>query len=256
MSISMTQAVALGIVIVDGPPGSSAAFTDDERLTIAVEISQGFDILYQLSESAAVPTNPHLLFVAETQRVTLSVDPATIPAPTGNAAPAEYAPCETPWRDAALAALGFPAGAAGVSTYVQTLMSKAWPVAVTPGSACVVFITKYNAAWMAYTDPSFLWQVIQFPWVTDKSGAFVANKQGWGSENIDRVFAHETGHVAGAPDEYFPVCSATATFGSGQIPNGNCQTVANGNANPCLMFNNTSAMCQFTPKHWGWVSGP
>jgi hypothetical protein len=67
-------------------------------------ISQGFDTLYQLSTSAAVPINPHLIFVAETQRVTLSIDPTTIPTSTGNAAPAEYAPCETPWRDAALAA--------------------------------------------------------------------------------------------------------------------------------------------------------
>ena len=141
VSISMTQAVAVGIVVVDGPPGSSAAFTDGERLTIAVEVSQGFDILYQLSTLAAVPTNPHLIFVSETQHVTLSIDPTTIPAPTGNATPAEYVPCETPWRDAALAAMGFPAGAGGVSAYVQTLMSKAWPVAVTPGSAYVAFIT-------------------------------------------------------------------------------------------------------------------
>lgn len=260
MSISMIGPVAVGIVVVDGPPGSSAAFTDDERLTIAVEVSQGFDILYRLSR--VVPVNPHLLFVTELKHVTLTIDPATIPAPTGNAAPAEYGPCETPWRDAALGALGFPAGAAGVSAYVQTLMSKSWPVDVTPASAYVAFFTKYNAAWMGYTDPSHLWNVIQFSWVTDKTGTFVtgtfmANTVGYGPEGIDRVFAHETGHVAGAPDEYFlSHCSPTATFGPGQVPNGNCQTVANASANECLMLNDTSAICQFTPQHWGWASGP
>lgn len=257
MSISMTGPVAVGIVIVDGPPGSSAAFTDDERLTIATEVSQGFDILYQLSGSAAVPVNPHVLFLAETQRVTLTTDPASIPAPTSlNPASADYSSRETPWRDAALQALGFPGGTAGVSAYIQQLLSKAWTVAVTPASAYVVFFTKYNTAWMGYS-PSGLYSVLQFAWVSDKTGNLFLGRQGWGPENIDRVFAHETGHVAGAPDEYAQSnCNPAATFGPNNVPNGNCQTNPTVPAVDCLMYNDTSAMCQFTPKHWGWVSGP
>jgi hypothetical protein len=257
----MIGPVAVGIVVVDGPPGSSAAFTDDERLTIAREASQGFDILYRLSESAAVPANPHVLFVAEIRRVTLTQpDPATIPAPTNaNPTSADYELREPPWRDAALAALGFPAGTAGVSAYMQQLQSKAWPIAVTPASAYVVFFTKYNTAWIAYA-PGGLYCVVQFSWVTDKTGSLFLSQRGYGPENIDQVLAHETGHVAGAPDEYFPYCKPTDTFGPSSTPNGNCQTDPNVPTGPCLMNriipDTTPTMCQFTPKHWGWVSGP
>ncbi|MDQ6948348.1 MAG: hypothetical protein M3256_19320 [Actinomycetota bacterium] len=242
---------AVGLVMVEGP--GSMAFSLGERLTVAVEVSQGFDMIYRLS--AASPVNPHLLFLTETRFVTLTLDPATVPAPTGAGAAAEYEPCEAPWRDAALAALGYSAGTAGINSYVQYLMSKAWAVGVTPTSGYVVFVTKYNAAWMAYCRSSLKYLVLQYPWlattVPDKFGG--TNVSGWGSTNIDRVFAHETGHIFGAPDEYrASSCSNTAPFGALGVVNGNCEV---GTASPvaCLMAHNTENLCSFTPGHWGWV---
>jgi hypothetical protein len=252
MNNAMIGIAAVGIVIVDGPAGTPAAFTPAERLTIAVEVSQAFDILYQLSASS--PVNPHLIFLAEQRLVSLTLDPASVPAPTGNAAAAEYEACEAPWRDAALAALGFGAGQAGVSAYVQTLLSKNWPLGITPSSAYAAFFTKYNAAWMAYCQPNRLSLVMQYPWLADTTGTFVAGKTGWGAANIDRVFAHESGHIFGAPDEYLAShCSTTATFGALGVANGNCQASATTPVSPCLMLNNTSSLCAYTPGHWGWV---
>jgi hypothetical protein len=36
---------------------------------------------------------------------------------------------------------------------------------------------------------------------------------GWGPSNIDRVFAHETGHIFNCPDEYARPAAATAVVG-------------------------------------------
>src|SRR6516225_8373271 len=103
----MVGNIAVGIIVVDGKPGTEAEFTEGERLTIAVEVSQGFDILYRLKTKVA-PGTPKipLLFMARTDLVKLDLDPSTVPAPPlksskSNAAD-EYERREKIWRDPAL----------------------------------------------------------------------------------------------------------------------------------------------------------
>ncbi|OIJ63602.1 hypothetical protein WN71_032780 [Streptomyces mangrovisoli] len=80
----------------------------------------------------------------------------------------------------------------------------------------------------------------------------------WGPDNIDRVFAHETGHIFGCPDEYEKApCACGDLFGRFNVPNGNCETRAAGRGVPCIMKVNDFQLCDYTPSHLGWsVQGP
>lgn len=161
MNRAMIGTCAVGIVIVDGPAGTSAAFTDTEKLDVALAFSHGWDALYVLADKYA-PARPHLLLLADLKVATLTLDPATIAAPsTRSPSNADYSSRETPWRDAALQALGFSTGTAGISAYNQNLLTKSWSLGVTPTSAYVAFVTKYHAAWMAYTHGSQAYMVYQ-----------------------------------------------------------------------------------------------
>jgi len=64
------------------------------------------------------------------------------------------------------------------------------------------------------------------------------------------LFAHETGHIFWAPDEYGG-CTHTDNTKSG-IPNGNCYS--NQNTVLCIMYYSASwKLCAFTPGHVGWT---
>jgi hypothetical protein len=100
------------------------------------------------------------------------------------------------------------------------------------------FFTKYPVQHFAYA---------RKPWIVMRH-----DNDGWGVENIDRVFAHETGHIFGCPDEYeASKCSCEQRFGFLRAPNGNCKTCATAFA-PCIMEQNEWAMCDFTRVHLGW----
>ncbi|MEE9271550.1 MAG: hypothetical protein V3V49_14970, partial [Candidatus Krumholzibacteria bacterium] len=65
------------------------------------------------------------------------------------------------------------------------------------------------------------------------------------------VFAHETGHIFRACDEYAGGCSScTATCGNG-VANGNCET-CNPASRDCMMKFNTFFLCSFTKGQIGW----
>lgn len=236
---------AVGLVVVDGP--GTAAFTASEKLRIAVEVANGFDILYRLSKHS--PVNPHLLFLAETNYVTLTMDPTTVPAPSGDKSKtsAEISSIEPVWRDEALSKLGYSKGQAGIEAYQQALLKKSWAVGVTPQWAYVVFFTKYNAGWLAYARNN-LWLVMQYTYLTSTNPWGVTAA---GGPNLDRVFAHETGHIFGAPDEYGS-CTTGGAYGFLKVPNGNCEA-GNPGSVACLMRGNTEDVCPSTLGHWGWV---
>jgi len=78
-------------------------------------------------------------------------------------------------------------------------------------------------------------------------------KRRLGPDNIDRVFAHETGHVFGALDEYKDSkCSCGGAHGRFGDPNDNCESCGPGEI--CLMKKNDFTMCRHTYRHLGWVS--
>lgn len=110
---------------------------------------------------------------------------------------------ETLWRDAAQAALGVGPGENGYKDYVDQVrqdLNTEWGV--------VAYITKYPVGWFAYARTP----KIVMAW-KDYS-------------NFGRIFAHEMGHMFGAPDEYGSSnCSCSATFGRFfKATNGNCKS--------------------------------
>ena len=261
----MVGNIAVGIVIVDGKAGSEAEFTAGEKLTVAVEVSQAFDVLYRLKGVVtAGGTKVPLFFMAQIDTVKLDLDPSSVPAPPAKGSEAntsdQYERREKVWRDPALQALGLSSGQAGISQYVQKLMAKSWALA-TPDAAYVVFFTKYMAKWMAYADQSLGRIAMCYPWLADLTdpnadgtGGFRnTGSKGWGEANIDHVVAHESGHIFGAPDEYADSkCSVSSNAGHLHIANSNCE-VSNATSVDCLMKNNKEAMCPATPGHLGWV---
>ncbi|HEX9751758.1 MAG TPA: hypothetical protein VGB22_10815 [candidate division Zixibacteria bacterium] len=81
------------------------------------------------------------------------------------------------------------------------------------------------------------------------------HNDGWGTSGLSTVFAHETGHVFGAPDEYSEAdCDCGGSHGYLHGLNGNCD-VCNPSAVSCVMRSDaqTPYLCQYTVKHWGWT---
>ena len=147
-----------------------------------------------------------------------------------------YDACEAPWRDAALLKLGYPIGSTGLTNYVNDLRTN-----YKASAAYVAFFTKYPLNHFAYA-----------------SGAKVVmsyENDGWGPDNINRVFAHETCHVFGAADEYKDSgCDCYSTHGNLGIQNGNCVNCP-GTQVSCLMRKNTLSICGYTRGQVGWDYG-
>ena len=141
------------------------------------------------------------------------------------------------WRNPAMAAMGFPASWAGVTQYVEQLRANF----NTRWTYCA-FFTKYPVTWFAYASLGGPRLVMQY------------SNDGWGPDNIDRVFAHETGHIFMCPDEYASSgCDCGGTWGRFGKPNSNCQNCAPGGGISCIMKGNDWSMCTVTPSHLGWM---
>jgi hypothetical protein len=73
---------------------------------------------------------------------------------------------------------------------------------------------------------------------------------------VEQVFAHESGHIFGACDEYDGGCSSTSctSLCANGVVNGNCEVCAT--SVPCMMKANTFSLCSFTDDHIGWQISP
>jgi hypothetical protein len=137
------------------------------------------------------------------------------------------------WRDPALADLGLAAGRNGYRQLARDVRDRnqaQWGL--------VLFITRYPVFHFAYADNE---RVVQH-----------YDNDGWGTAELNRVIAHETCHIFGAQDEYDNSgCDCTTKSGELQVENGNCHLCA-ASFVPCLMEQNTLAMCDFTRGQIGW----
>ena len=210
--------VAVGIVVVEGPT-AALRFSEAERTTVVAEVQNGLGWLASRRPD---------------QRITWTYDIQVhvLGTPDGP-------PSEARWRDPALVRMGYAPGVAGVAAYVRDLRR-----ALGTEHGFCAFFTKYRLPHFAYSSLLGPRVVMHF------------QNDGWGPENIDRVFAHETAHVFGAPDEYAGSgCDCGGSWGRFGQPNGNCETCAPGGGVPCLMRSNVWALCHWTPLHLGWGRG-
>ncbi len=218
MSPYLIGSVAVGLVIVSGKR-ADLAFSDEEKAKVVAEVQAGLGWLATQEPKASVT------FAYDIKTVELDIEPD--PALTG------YDPLELHWRDPAMQQLGFQTGLGGVRDYVAGIrksLGTRWGYAG--------FFTKYPVQHFAYALKPKI--VLQY------------QNDGWGPDNIDRVFTHETGHIFGCPDEYASSgCSCSTKCGYLREPNGNCQSCASPFVD-CLMAANTFAMCAHTPVQLGW----
>lgn len=219
-SARLTGSVAVGIVIVEGP-NANLKFSDAERTKVIAEVQNGLGWL-------ATQSPEGVTFKYDIRIVTLTVQPG--------AANLSSDQKESLWRDPAMAKLGFGSGLAGVTAYVESLRTK-----YSTNWAYCGFFTKYPLGWFAYASIGGPRLVMDY------------NNDGWGPDNIDRVFAHESGHIFGAPDEYKESgCNCGGAWGFYGKPNANCANCAPNGGVDCLMKQNSWAMCAYTPYHLGF----
>ncbi len=252
----MTGNIAVGVIIVDGKAGTEASFSFPEMMSIVIEVGEAFAILYSLVDKVQ-PPRPKVLFEAHYLVPKLDLDPSGLQQPTGKATRTEAAKLEPVWLNPALVQLGFPSGAAGIKKLQQSLKDREYSLFKKPEFVVTAFFTKYPCYWCGYAKPASNMIVIQYDWLVSET-EFKATgvDPNWGVSNIDRVFAHELGHVFGAPDEYFNKdnpCKKTSKHGKFQHPNLNCETKEGSPASvDCIMKGNTPVMCSSTPIHFGW----
>lgn len=226
LSARLTGRVAVGLVIVSGE-ASHLRFSDDDQVLIVSEIQNGLSFL------ANEAPHKDVTFVHD-------IELLTVDAPETPAGADDYDAYEAPWRDAALKQLGLPGGDVGVTRHAEALRQKHgtdW--------AYVAFFTKYRLAHFAYARLGGPRLVMHF------------DNDGWGPDQIDRVFAHETGHIFNAPDEYAQSgCDCGGEWGHFREPNRNCANCAPGGGEKCIMQSNDWAMCDATRLHLGYDGLP
>ncbi len=140
------------------------------------------------------------------------------------------------WRNPAMASLGYGEG----SDQVRHLAADVRDSLRAQHGFCL-FVTKYPTTHFAYAGGGRI--------VYRKAG-FLPTQTG----NMDRVIAHETGHVFGAPDEYGSSgCRCSTKSGRFfKASNRNCANCDPDENAPCIMRSNSPGLCQNTPWHLGW----
>ncbi|MGC7096784.1 RICIN domain-containing protein [Amycolatopsis lurida] len=224
-SARMTGLVAVGVVIVQGPT-ADLRFTDAEQAKVVAEVQNGLGWLATMEPGGGVSWSYEIKVVPITA--------------TKGADGLSLAQKEERWRNPTMAALGFSADFAGVTAYVQDLRNRLG----TEWAYCA-FFTKYPIGHFAYASIGGPRLVMDYA------------VDGWGIDNMDRVFAHETGHIFGAPDEYAASsCNCAGSWGFYSKPNANCEVDASNGSISCLMKGNDWSMCSWTPAHLGFGPVP
>ena len=150
-----------------------------------------------------------------------------------------FASCHDVFADAFLQAYNYPIGKTGRDKLAQDIKNKA-----NADGAFLAFFSKYRQSHFAYATAGGGPTYMQY------------SNDGWGTNQIDRVFAHETGHVFNAPDEYGNGCCCEKLYGKGSCTakNSNCRTCTSVQTSCIMENNNLSNICESSKKHVGWCS--
>ncbi len=219
---TMTGKIGVIILIASGP--GSLAINNAEYNTISSECLRGLKFW---SDHASVE-GVTLSFVMYDTRATISAEnPTSCPSRES---------CHNVFVDPTLQAFHYPTGKAGMDQLAQNVKSY-----YNADGAFLAFFSKYRQSHYAYS----------------RSGGPIYmqySNDGWGPDQIDRVFAHEAGHVFNAPDEY-GACQCTELYGKGSCTakNFNCKDCTS-SPTSCIMDSNMAldSLCENTKKHVGW----
>ncbi len=102
-------------------------------------------------------------------------------------------------------------------------------------------------------DGRFPDSVFSFSYTGGPYAVMTYDNGNWGIEQMNKVAAHETGHMFYAADEY---CGPYYTCNLGSqgylyVENGNCECETPSSV-PCIMRHDEDAVCEFTKGHLGW----
>jgi len=223
-SARLTGRVAVGIVIVSGPT-PDLYFNGTERVKVWAEVQNGLAWLGAQAAGGGVWWIYDYRFVA----INVKADP-------------HAQDREALWRDPTMVDLGYAGNYNGVWDYVKALRVRH----ETDWAYCAFFM-KYPPKLNRDGEERFAYAGLPRIVMQYQNG-------GWGPDNIDRVFAHETGHIFHAPDEYArSECTCGGEFGFFRQPNDNCANCAPGSGVSCIMKQNDWTMCQYTPWHLGFA---
>lgn len=215
--------VAVGLVIVSGP--GKLKFSDKEITKVKQEVMKGLDFLQESQPTA------RLTFTLITSPVTITTEKDSSCKKRCDST--GYESCEELWRAPAMTALGYP-GPGAVGEYARHLRASyktSW--------SYVAYFTKYPLCHFAYASIDGVKLVMEY------------DNDGWGVKNLHRVFAHESGHIFCALDEYKGACECEEKSGYFDAPNKNCVSCS-GKHHSCLMDRNTLDFCYWTRRQLGW----
>jgi hypothetical protein len=222
----LEDTVGVGVVLVSGP--GDLAITPDEHVKIVAELQEALSWYYSVK-----PAHVGLVFRHEVTTVTLDIWRA------GDEVKKED--LEAHWLKPTLEALKESSALSYANTVRQQQVAR-WGYGA--------FITKYPLS-------NFGYAYLGGPCVVMDAGGGPM-----GRDRLDTIFAHETGHIFGCPDEYGKYEETAGdwgqVFGRFSIPNGNSETLAQtGGSTDCLMKHNSPRLCDYSTRHLGWaVEGP
>ena len=230
---TMTGKISVLLLIVSGP--GNLAFSDNEKQKVISECLAG--TLFWSSKANAHRRNS-LSFVMHNAKVTINASDSS------SCSKQDWIDCENKFADPTLQALKYPAGQTGKNQLAQFYKDQDQS-----DGAYLAFFSKYNQSHFAYA-------------YYGKGPVYMQySNDDWGPDQIDRVFAHETGHIFNAPDEYTGcLCAKEYGKGSCNATNANCNNskgvdcISSATQVACIMDGNDMTVdpCNSTKKHLGW----
>jgi len=156
------------------------------------------------------------------------------------------------WINAVMANLGFSSGSDVERVTSFNGWMKSW--AGTNWAYSCFFAYNPSGAPSTFTDGYFAYACLGGPFIQ-----MLYRNDGWSIYDIWSIFAHETGHIFWACDEYYQAgyggCTSCAPCSSFRpVTNGNCEhpSCNPGGSVPCMMRHNSNALCSYTKVQVGW----